>query len=137
VITEEGPIEFLTVDDVLELHDDQLATYGGSAGIRDLTLVESAVAMAQASFASEYLHADIFAMASAYAFHLAENQPFIDGNKRTGLAAAYAFLALNGYRVQETGERLYRAMMAIAAHELDKSGLAAIFREMATTPEDV
>lgn len=133
---EEGAIEFLTVDEVIELHEDQLATYGGSSGIRDLSLVQSAVAVPQASFGGEHLHTDIFAMAAAYAFHLAENQPFIDGNKRTGLAAAYAFLGLNGYRLQETGERLYRAMIAVAAHELDKTGLAEVFREMAVSEGD-
>ena len=63
--------DFLSVEDVILLHDTQLARYGGAAGIRDRDLLESAVGMAQASFGGEYLHADLFAMAAAYAFHIA------------------------------------------------------------------
>jgi death-on-curing protein len=69
-------------------------------------LIEAAVAMPRQSFGGEYLHRDIFEMAAAYGFHLAESQAFVDGNKRTGLAAAYAFLALNGYRLLERDDRL-------------------------------
>ena len=87
--------EFLAVDDVLQIHDEQLAAYGGVAGIRDQGLLESAVAMPQASFGEVYLHEDLSHMAAAYAFHIAQNQPFLDGNKRTGLVAALVFLDLN------------------------------------------
>lgn len=97
--------EFLTLDEIPEIHRDQIERYGGDEGIRDNGLLESAVAMPQQSFGGEYLHRDIFEMAAAYAFHLAENQAFIDGNKRTGLAAAYVFLALNGHRLAEHGDR--------------------------------
>lgn len=126
---------FLTVEDVLELHADQIAIYGGDPGIRDRGLIESAVATPAATFGGEFLHKDVFAMAAAYAFHIAESQGFVDGNKRTGLAAAYAFLGLNGYRLREVGDRLYDAMVAISAHELDKEGLAQALREMAMPEE--
>jgi death-on-curing protein len=133
-VTEEELV-FLTVDDVLDLHADQIAVYGGDPGLRDRGLIESAVATPAATFGGESLHKDIFAMAAAYAFHIAESQGFVDGNKRTGLAAAYAFLGLNGYRLQEVGDRLYDAMIVVSAHRLDKEGLAQVFRELATPEE--
>jgi death-on-curing protein len=74
-------------------------------------------------------------MAAAYAFHLAESQAFVDGNKRTGLAAAYMFLALNGHRLVEQGDRLYEAMIAVGTHSLDKGGLAQVFRECSAADE--
>lgn len=90
--------EFLTVDDVIDLHRDQIEQYGGDPGIRDRGLIEAAVAMPQQSFGGQFLHVDLFEMAAAYAFHLAESQAFLDGNKRVGLAAAYVFLELNRLR---------------------------------------
>ncbi len=128
--------EFLTLDEVLELHQDQITHYGGDPGTRDPGLIDAAVAMPQQSFDGQFLHSDLFEMAAAYAFHLAESQAFADGNKRTGLAAAYAFLALNGYRLIETNDRLYQAMMAISRRDLDKAGLAAVFRGYATVDLD-
>jgi death-on-curing protein len=123
-------IDFLSVQDVIELHADQIAAYGGSEGLRDVGLLESAVAQPQASFDGKYVHPNLFLMAAAYAFHIAQNQPFLDGNKRTGLHAALVFLHLNGYSIQPAPERLYKAMMDIADHKLDKSGLAELFREL-------
>jgi death-on-curing protein len=69
-------------------------------------------------------------MAAAYAFHIAENQPFLDGNKRTGVLAAVVFLELNGHVVEEPPGRLYEAMIAVAERRLDKAGLAELFREL-------
>jgi death-on-curing protein len=122
---------FLDLEDVLLIHEEQLATYGGAAGIRDVGLLESAVAMPRASAGGEHAHEDIFAMAAAYAFHVAQNQPFIDGNKRTGLLAAIVFLDLNGVAILDPEGRLYEAMMAIAEHRMDKAGLAAELRDLA------
>jgi death-on-curing protein len=121
--------EFLTVEDVLQIQDEQLAAYGGATGIRDQGLLESAVAMPQASFGEAYLHEDLAHMA-AYAFHIAQNQPFLDGNKRTGLVAALVFLDLNGVTVLDPQERLYDAMIAIAERQMDKEGLAELLREL-------
>ena len=125
--------EFLTVEDVLQIHDEQLAAYGGAAGIRDQGLLESAVAMPQASFKEAYLHEDLARMASAYAFHIAQNQPFLDGNKRTGLVAALVFLDLNDVTVLDPEEKLFDAMIAIAERRMDKHGLAELLRELADT----
>ncbi|ABS27001.1 type II toxin-antitoxin system death-on-curing family toxin [Anaeromyxobacter sp. Fw109-5] len=125
---------FLDVEDVLLIHEEQLARYGGAAGIRDAGLLESAVAVPRASAGGEFAHQDLFAMAAAYAFHIAQNQPFLDGNKRAGLLAALVFLDLNGVEIADPEGRLYDAMIAIAAHELDKPGMGHLLRELATAP---
>jgi len=88
-------IDFLSVEDVLELHANQVDLYGGEHGVRDMGLLESAAAQAQAGFGGEYLHTGIFEMASAYLFHIVQNHPFIDGNKRAGAVAALVFLDIN------------------------------------------
>jgi death-on-curing protein len=121
---------FLDVDDVLSMHDDQLHHFGGSAGIRDQGALESAVAVPSSTFDGAYLHADLFEMAAAYAFHIAENQPFLDGNKRTGLNAAVVFLDLNGWLVLDPDERLADAILQLAGRRLDKRGLADLLREL-------
>ncbi|MGA2770780.1 MAG: type II toxin-antitoxin system death-on-curing family toxin [Bryobacteraceae bacterium] len=86
---------FLTLDEVLEIHEQQILRYGGSAGLRDAAGLESAVATPQATFGGEVLHTSIPAMAAAYLFHLCQNHPFVDGNKRVGANAAIAFLLMN------------------------------------------
>ena len=114
---------FLSLDDVLELHEMQLDSYGGATGIRDQGLLESAVMMPQASFGGEFVHKDIFVMAAAYAFHIAENQPFVDGNKRTALASALVFLDWHDIEINDPQEELYSAMIGLAQKTLDKAGL--------------
>jgi len=121
---------FLTVDEVLELHAEQLDAYGGIHGIRDETLLESAVMTPQASFGGEYLHDGLFAMAAAYAFHIAENQPFLDGNKRTALVSALVFLDINGVIVTDPDRKLYQALIAIANREMDKYDLADLLQTL-------
>ena len=123
--------DFLTVEDVIQLHEESLIRYGGGSGIRDLGALESAVAMPQQSFGGQFVHEDLFAMAAAYAFHVAQNQPFVDGNKRTGLAAALVFLDLNGTFVVDPEGKLYQALIDIAEHRLDKVGLAELLRSLA------
>ena len=127
--------EFLTLEEILEIHDDQILRYGGDVGIRDRGLLESAIAMPQQSFGGQFLHNDIFEMAAAYAFHVAESQAFVDGNKRTGLAAAYMFLGLNGFRLIEQDDRLYEAMIAVGTRRMDKAGLAQVLRELSVAEE--
>ena len=124
-------LEFLTVQEVLDLHDEQLQRFGGSAGVRDRGALDSAVATPQTTFDGAFLHTDVFEMASAYAFHIAENQPFIDGNKRTALYAALVFLDINGWLVSDPDDRLYDAMIGLSARSLDKRGLADLLREIA------
>jgi death-on-curing protein len=125
--------EFLSLEDVLLIHDEQLEAYGGIAGIRDKGLLESAVMMPQASFGGEYLHQNLFEMAAAYAFHIAENQPFLDGNKRTALVSALVFLDINGFVVLDEEMKLYDAMIAIANKEMDKYDLAKLLKNLSET----
>ena len=121
---------FLSVDEVLTLHQDQIDEFGGIHGIRDQGLLESAVMTPQASFGGEYLHSDIFEMGAAYAFHIAENQPFLDGNKRTALSSALVFLKINGFRVLDPYGKLYEMLIAIANRASKKADLAALFRQL-------
>jgi death-on-curing protein len=122
--------DFLSVEDVLLLHEEQLARYGGGAGVRDPGALDSAVAMPRATFDGQFVHEGPFAMAAAYAFHIAQNQPFVDGNKRTGLAAALVFLDLNGIMIADPAGSLYPAMIALAEKRLDKEGLGNLLRQL-------
>ncbi len=103
----ETEFRFLSLEDVLELHAMQLGSYGGATGIRAPDLLESAVMTPQASFGGQYVHSDVYEMAAAYAFHIAENQPFVDGNKRTALASALIFLDWHNIEIDDSGEALY------------------------------
>lgn len=123
--------EFLTVDDVLAIHAHQIARFGGSPGLRDAGLLESAVAQAQASFGGVYVHADLFEMAAAYHFHLVQNHAFVDGNKRIGLAVALVFLDLNGVGITNGTEALYALTMAAARGEVSRDEIAATLRGLA------
>jgi death-on-curing protein len=127
----DGPI-FLTVDEVLRLHDMQLDLYGGLPGLRDPDLLRSALAMPSTTSSGEFLHRDVFEMAAAYLFHLARDHPFADGNKRVALHAAYVFLALNGFRLEAEPGRLYEFTMAVASGQVGKSEVAATFRGAST-----
>ncbi len=123
--------EFLDLQAVLELHAFGLARWGGLDGIRDEGALEGAIAQPQATFDGEFLHGDLFSMAAAYAFHIAESQAFIDGNKRTALLAAVVFLDLNGFRLPEPEDVLFVAMLEIADRKMTKSQLANLLRELA------
>jgi death on curing protein len=113
--------EFLTVAEVLYLHDESLARYGGSAGIREPGLVESALGSAQNAL--WYGRGDLFQVAAAYAFHLAESQAFLAGNKRTAVASAIALLARNGSHFPKDDGTLYKAMIEIAQKNWTKTAL--------------
>ncbi len=121
---------FLTVAEVLKIHSEQLDAYGGINGIRDESLLESAVMTPQASFGGEYLHGDLFEMAAAYAFHIAENQPFLDGNKRTALVSALTFLDINETIILDADGKLYSIMIDIANRSADKYDLADLLRSL-------
>ena len=116
---------FLRVDQVMSLHQRQLARFGGGSGIRDLGLLESAVAQPEASFGGDYAHAGLYAMAGAYLFHLVANHPFLDGNKRVGLLTSLTFLHLNGHRLLHGSDALYELTMGIADGRIDKATATA------------
>jgi death-on-curing protein len=115
---------FLDVEDVIEIHAIQLEVYGGSPGLRDRGLLESAVAQPQASFGGELAHRGLLAMAAAYLFHIVSNHPFVDGNKRAGLLAALVFLDMNGITVDHSSEALYELTMGVAEGRLQKTTVA-------------
>ena len=123
-------ITFLSLEDVYLLHSLQIDHYGGSEGVRDHTLVESAAMTPQGSYGGEFTHPDIFLMAAAYAFHLSENQAFVDGNKRTALSAALVFLDINGIEIVDPEGSLYQAMIDVSAKKLDKAGLANLLKKL-------
>jgi death-on-curing protein len=118
---------FITREVLDDIHEDSLAQFGGSSGVRDEGLVESALGSAQNAF--YYGGGDLFDIAAAYAFHIAQAQAFLDGNKRTGIGAARTFLVYNGVKSKIDDGRIYDAMIAIADRRLDKVGLAQIMRE--------
>lgn len=124
---------FLELAEVVTIHADQIERYGGTPGIRDVGLLQSAVAVPRSTFAGGLLHEDLCEMAAAYLFHLIRNHPFLDGNKRTGLVAAVVFLAMNGVEL-EVGERpLERIVRAVAGGEAGKADVAAFLRKHITT----
>jgi len=123
-------IIFLDLEIVLAIHEEQLVLFGGASGIRDQGLLESALAQPEAMFGGEFVHRDLFEMAAAYAFHISQNQPFLDGNKRSGLLCAVTFLDLNGAVIDTPSPRLDQAILDIAEHKLDKAGLADLLREL-------
>jgi death-on-curing protein len=108
-------------------HRRSLEEHGGQDGIRNEHGLESA--LAQPMNVYFYGQGDLYDIAAAYAYHLAENQPFIDGNKRTAVVTTLMFLEGNGISTSGiTNLQLYDAMIAIAEKRLDKTGLAAVFR---------
>ncbi|HYE77636.1 MAG TPA: type II toxin-antitoxin system death-on-curing family toxin [bacterium] len=121
--------DFLTLEDVLQLHADQIKRYGGTHGVRDLGLLHSALAQPEAGFGDKFFHPDLAAMAAAYLFHIVQNHPFLDGNKRTGLASALLFLDLNGFETPTTEDQDVELVLGIAEGRLRKEDAASYFRE--------
>lgn len=122
-------IKFLKKEIILVFHQDQLDLYGGKPGIRDEKLLESALAQPQASFEGKYVHKDLFRMAAAYGFHLCQNHPFYDGNKRTALIAMYTFLYVNGYQIKADKKSLFAIMMDLANGKVKKEELAEYLKK--------
>ena len=120
---------FFTLEEVLALHADQIERYGGTHGVRDRGLLSSAIAMPEASFGGEFLHPTIHEKAAAYLFHLTQNHPFLDGNKRIGLAATLAFLGLNDVAVESTDEELVALVLGVATGARSKAEIAVFLRE--------
>lgn len=120
---------FLTLDEVLALHEDQIRRYGGSPGLRDMALLSSAVAMPRATFDGALLHESLFEMSAAYLYHLAKNHPFVDGNKRTALAAALAFLWLNDHELEAGEDELTELVLGVAEGSVSKAQVAVFVAE--------
>ncbi len=122
-----GPL-FLKLDEALLIHADQIRRYGGTHGIRDLSLLSSALAMPEASFGGLYLHTSLAEMAAAYLFHIAQNHPFLDGNKRAALATALTFIWLNDQRLDAGEDELTEMVMGVAAGRVGKAETAVFIR---------
>ncbi len=119
---------FLTLSEVVAIHRDQIAHYGGSQGVRDWGLLQSAVAMPAAAFGGQYLHGDLCEMAAAYLFHLVQNHPFVDGNKRAGAATTDVFLAMNGAELVADQNDYAELVLSVACGETSKSAVAEFLR---------
>jgi len=119
---------FLSLPEVLSIHQDQIARYGGAPGIRDIDLLKSALGMPPATYGGEFLHTDIYEMAAGYLFHLAKNHPFVDGNKRVGAVAALVFLALNGFDFHAPEDAFAEIVLAVAQGEMNKAQVAVFIR---------
>ncbi len=111
---------------VLAMHLRQLAEHGGGTGVRDSGLLDSALNRAENKLA--YGSPDIFELAAAYAFGIARNHPFVDGNKRTALVASFTFLYINGFAVTAPQADNVRTFLALAAGEMAEEALAEWFR---------
>ncbi len=122
-------LRFLTTPEVLYFHRAQIEQFGGSMGVRDPGLLESALAQPCASFGGEYLHGNLFEMAAAYLYHIVQNHPFVDGNKRVGLESALAFLALNGVEIAASDDDLESLVLAVASGQADKAQAATFFEQ--------
>jgi death-on-curing protein len=122
---------FLTLDEVLDIHRDQIALNGGLEGIRDLGLLKSALAMPQAGARGRFFHADVYEMGAAYLFHIVGNHPFLDGNKRTAFMAAYVFLRLNGIDLIAADRQATALVMDLSAGKASKADAAEFFKKHA------
>jgi len=124
--------DFLSIDEILSIHTDQISRYGGSLGIRDQGLLLSAAAQPASSFDGGFLHEDVFEMAAAYLFSLVNNHPFVDGNKRVGATVAGVFLKINGIDFQATNDEIVELVLSVAQGLVEKRTVAEFFRSRAT-----
>jgi death-on-curing protein len=123
------PPIFLTLAEALEIQSDQILRYGGRGGLRDIGLLNSALAMPSASFGGEYLHPSPHEMAAAYLFHIVRNHPFVDGNKRSGAVAALVFLAMNNVACTASPVALERLVTGVADGTTRKPAVAAFLEK--------
>lgn len=119
-------IKWLPKEAVLAIHARQLAEHGGGTGVRDLGLLDSALQRPQNKLA--YETPDLADMAAAYAYGIARNHPFVDGNKRTALVVSRTFLLINGYQIKASKEDRLKTFLALAEGSLPEDALAAWFR---------
>ena len=122
---------FLTLDEVLAIQAEQIERHGGTEGLRDSGLLESALAMPAATYGGEFLHSTLFEMAAAYLFHLCNNHPFLDGNKRTALATCLVFLWLNDLDVVADPDEIAELVLGVADGSLGKAQVAVYLEDRA------
>jgi death-on-curing protein len=127
--------DFLKLDDVLRIHVDQINRYGGRSQVHAPSMLFSALAMPRATFDGNYLHRDVFEQAAAILFHIVQNHPFTEGNKRTGAVAALVFLDLNGVDVTVGEDELFEIVMDVAQGISDKTDVANFLRTASRASE--
>ena len=121
--------DFFLLSEVLDFHMEQIELYGGNHGVRDIGLLESALATPQSGLREEYFHTFPFEMAAAYLFHIVQNHPFIDGNKRTGLATCLYFLEMHELSVEVEPDELERFVRDVATGKIMKPEIAAFLEK--------
>ncbi len=122
---------WITLKLTTTIHERQLSEHGGPKGVRDAGMLESALARPQQKFHYNSMDQDIPALAAAYAFGIARNHPFVDGNKRTAAVLCEVFLELNGYLLLAEDAELYPVFMKLAAGQIGESELAEWLRDQA------
>lgn len=120
----------LTVDIVIEIHAVAIQEFGGSEGLRDRNLLESAVATPQSSFGGKSPYSDAIEIAAAYLFYLCKNHPFIDGNKRTALGACLVFLQLNQIQPHPDHDDWEKLVINIASSEFNREEVTQALRKL-------
>jgi death-on-curing protein len=123
---------FLTLKEVMDIHEDMVRRYGGRRGIRDSALLESALTMPRSGIVGQYLHEGLFAMAAAYLFHFCRNRPFYSANDSTAVVAAVVFLRINGIRVDANIQEFRDLVGAVVQQKADKAIIAWFFESHAT-----
>ena len=120
---------FLSIEEVLAFHLREIENHGGDSHVRDIGLLSSAVAMPKQMYGGEFMHSTIFDMAAAYLFHIVNNHPFVDGNKRAGLTSAIVFLEINGISVTADKKSLYELVIDTTTNVLSKEDIAEYFKD--------
>ena len=122
---------FLALDEVLGLYAEQIRLFGGSSGIRDIGLLQSAMGSVEATFGGAFLHETILAMAAAYLYGICRSHPFIDGNKRTAVGAALTFLEMNGVEVDADEDAFYDLVIRVAEGRASKASVTVFLEDHA------
>lgn len=122
-------IPFFTVDEVIAFHEIQISLFGGDPLIRDHGLLSSAVATPMQMFGGEFVHESIFEMAAAYLFHICNNHPFVDGNKRTAAMTALVFLELNNISCTATNDQIVELTLQAACSKITKKEITLFFQD--------
>ena len=122
-------VHFIPKEVVLTIHADLLQRYGGEPGLRDVGLLESALAQPKMTFDGKYVHKTLFDKTAAYGFHVCKNHPFVDGNKRVAFVLMDIFLQKNGWEIILPEEEVYRMMMNLASGKLTKIQLSSWLKE--------
>ena len=121
-------ITFLTFEQILVIHYDQIERYGGSHGLRDLALLESAIFRPQTTFGDQELYTDLHSKAAALMHSLLLNHPFVDGNKRTAVVSCIVFLEINDVKLKVSQEEIIESALKVASKEWDLEKLASWLR---------